>query len=225
MTDVEEEGTIYAFAYARVSTKDKDQDPESQLHAIRQWAKKKGNINIVKEFQDKATGTNADRDALNSMFGYKLQYPNVSKILIHDADRLSRNMDDAPYLISQFNKFGLTITYITDESIDLTTKEGKLMNSLKSYSAQAYTDGLKDKIRAGMAKAKDQGKHIGRPSKRGDDSINVDMLMEFAKQGYSLRKLEKVYKVSRNTLVRRLKDEGRYEEFKQIQEFLKTNDN
>lgn len=214
------EQTIFAFAYARVSTDDHDQNPESQLVEIRKWAKARS-IEIVEEFADKVTGTSMDRPELQRVFGAKIMHPEVSKLIVLDADRLSRNMDDAPTLIKEFNKMGLQIVYVADENLDLTTKEGKLMNAMKSYGAQSYTDGHKLKIMAGLERARAEGKHIGRPLKRADN-INVDLLMEFAKKGYSLRQLEKVHRCSRNTLVRRLKDVGRYDEFKAIAESHKS---
>lgn len=221
MTD-DVEQIVYAVSYARVSTDDKDQKPESQLHAIREWAKKKGNIQIVKEFQDKATGTNDEREGLDQIYGFKRRHPEVTRLIVLDGDRLSRNMDDAPKIIKDFNDIGINVVYVSNDALDFNTKEGKLMNAMKSYSAQAYTDELKLKIRAGMQRAKAEGKHIGRPSKRGEDSINTDILLEFGKRGYSLRKCEKIFKVSRNTLVRALREKGLYEEFKKNQESFKN---
>ena len=208
------EQTIFAMAYARVSTDDHDQNPESQLTEIRRFAKERG-IEIVKEFQDKATGTNDDREGLDSMFGFKMRHPEISRMIVLDADRLSRNMDDAPRIIKDFNKIGVQITYVADENLDLTTKEGKLMNAMKSYGAQAYTDGHSLKIKAGLERARNEGKHIGRPSKRSDAAIPCDMLLKFAERGYSLRSLEPIFKCNKNTLSRALQKEGKLEQFKE----------
>lgn len=212
--------TTFAFAYARVSTDDHDQNPESQLVEIRKWAKTR-NIEIVEEFADKATGTNAARPELQRIFGAKIMRPEVSKLIVLDADRLSRNMDDAPTLIKEFNRIGLQIVYVADENLDLTTKEGKLMNAMKSYGAQSYTDSHKLKIMAGLDRARAEGKHIGRPLKRAD-AIDLNLVIRFAQEGYSLRRMEKVFKCSRNTLVRRVRDAGRYEELSEILESHKS---
>lgn len=221
----EDQETIYAVSYARVSTDDKGQNPESQLFAIREWAAKKGNIKILKEFSDESSGTNDDRDGLDAIFGYKRRHPEVTRLIVLDADRLSRNMDDAPVIQRDLSRIGLRVVYVADENLDLTTKEGKLMNYMKAYADQSYVDELKIKIKAGMNRARAEGKQIGRPSKRGNDKIDIDLLFEFAKMGYSLRRLEKVFNVSRNTLVRKLQDVGRYEEFKQIQNEMKQSRN
>ncbi len=136
----------YAVAYASVYTDDHDQNPESQLVLIRAWAKVR-NIEILHEYQDKATGTNDDREGLDAAYGFCKRNPQIAHLIVLDADRLSRNMDDAPKIIRGFNDLGVRITYVDDENLDLTTNEGKLMNAIKSYGAQSYADGHKPKIR------------------------------------------------------------------------------
>lgn len=199
----------YAIAYARVSTDDKAQNPESQLLKIRQWAKER-NITILREYKDERTGTNDDRDGLDAAIGFATRTPKVSVMIVLDADRLSRNMDDAPAIIKKFNSLGVRITYVADEALDLTTKEGKLINAMKSYGAQAYTDSHGLKIRAGMERARKEGKHIGRPRVTEED-VNLEILMGLIRNGESLRTCEKVFKISRNTL-RKIVYESEYKD-------------
>ena len=222
MTD--ESQTIYAVSYARVSTDDHDQNPESQHVELRKYAKEHG-ITIVEEFTDMISGTTDERPELQRIFGYKLMHPEVTKLLVLSNDRLARDMDIQRNLRQNFNKIGLEIIYRDDDKFDTSTKEGKLMEAMKSYGAQAYTDGHKLKIKAGLERAKLEGKKLGRPLRRNDDLIKPDMLIEFAKKGYSLRDLQQVYKVSRMTLSRRLEESGRLEEFKQEYENAKIRAN
>ena len=210
------EQITYAMAYARVSTDDKGQDPESQLVAIRQFAKDR-NIEIVKEFRDEKTGTNDDREGLDAMYGFKMRHPEVSKLIVLDGDRLSRNMDDAATIIKNFNNLGVQIIYVADENLDLTTKEGKLINAFKSYGAQTYTDDHKIKVKAGLARAKENGKTLGRPLKRPND-IKAETILHMIEHGYSLRQLEKMFNCSRMTLIRRIKESGNYERYEQLVE-------
>ena len=211
MTD--EEPIAYAIAYARVSTADKDQNPESQFTAIRRWAKEK-NIKIVKEFQDKQSGATDDRPELERIFGWKRNNPNVSKLLILAEDRLSRNMLDAPRLIKHFRDIGLEIIYTTNETLDLNTNEGLLLHDMKVYAGAQYIEGLKEKIRAGQERARNEGKHIGRPLSRVD-KFDIDTLLGFASMGYSLRDVAAVYNCSRVTITRRLADAEKLDQFKE----------
>jgi DNA invertase Pin-like site-specific DNA recombinase len=208
---------IFAIAYARVSTNDQSQNPESQLLRIRQWAKERG-ITILREYKDEKTGTNDDRDGLDAAIGFASRTPQLSMMIVLDADRLSRNMDDAPAIIKKFNSYGVRITYVADESLDLTTKEGKLINAMKSYGAQSYTDSHRLKIQAGMDRARKEGKHIGRPRVTEED-VNLEILMGLIRNGESLRTCEKVFKISRNTL-RKIVYESHYKD--EYLEIMKT---
>lgn len=211
----EPEQVIYAVAYARVSTKDTDQNPESQLLAIRNWAKSKGGIRIVREFSDKSTGTNTDRDGYYMMKGFIQENRKVSMVIALDADRMSRNMDDTAKMMKDFNDLGVRLIYTTNETIDVSTAEGKLMNTFLSYGAQNYTDHLGDKIRAGMERARQEGKQIGRPLSRVNQ-FNIDLILGYASMGYSLRDVATIHRCSRVTLTNRLKDEGKLDDFKRI---------
>jgi len=211
MTD---EQITYAVAYARVSTDDKGQDPESQLVAIRKFAKDR-NIEIMEEFRDEQTGTNANRFGLQAMYGYCNMNRKVRKVLVLDADRLSRNMDDSQAIVKMYNDIGVQITYVADENLDLTTKEGKLINAFKSYGAQTYTDDHKIKVKAGLERARQNGKTLGRPLKRAND-INPQTILYMIEHGYSLRQLEKVFNCSRMTLIRRIKESGNFEKYEEL---------
>ena len=204
----------YAIAYARVSTDDKDQNPESQFVAIRKWAAEKG-ITILKEYEDKRTGTNDDRMGLDAAYGFCRRSKEVTMMLVHAPDRLSRNMDDAPAIIKDFNSLGVKIIYITREYIDVTTTEGKLMNAFESYAAQKYADGLKAKIHAGLERARAEGKTLGRPRKTHEE-VNIDILMDLIRGGQSLRQCEKVFKVSRNTLRTIIRNSPYEDEYQRI---------
>ena len=220
------EQTIYAVSYARVSTDDHDQNPESQLRKIREWAKAH-NVTILSEFQDESTGTNTQRKGLSDLIGYlnmNYQFPDpgkVTQVIVLDADRLSRNIKDTNKILDMLDKVGVRLVYVANSELDVTTPTGLVINTIKAYGAQSYTDGHSLKIKAGLDRARAEGKHIGRPLKR-DEYIDTNILLELIKKGYSLRRLEKTYKCSRNTLVRRLKDEGKYEEFVEIQKSLKS---
>lgn len=209
----------YAIAYARVSTEDKGQNPESQLVAIREWAKRKGNYVIMAEFTDKSTGKNDNRPGLDSAFGYIIRNHRqetvkfVTECLVLDLDRLSRNIDDTQLIIRDFNRESVKLIIITKESIDVTTSQGKVFTTFLASSAQDYVDNLGDKIRAGQERARREGKTIGRPLSR-INKFDINLLLGYAKMGYSLRDVAKIHNCSRITITRRLKDADKLEEFK-----------
>lgn len=211
----------YAIAYARVSTDDKDQNPESQLVAIRKWVKQKGDIIVLKEFKDEVTGTDDERPGLDSAYGFIMRNHRneksklVQEFIVLDMDRLSRNMTQTNRLIDALSEMGVRLRVITNENVDYDSKEGKLMAAFNSYSAQAYVDGLGDKIRAGQERARQEGKWIGRPLKRVN-SFDEKLLLGYASMGYSLRDVAKIHNCARITITRRLQDLGKLDEYKRL---------
>src|SRR4051794_16175106 len=77
-----------AALYARVSTADRSQTPETQLHALREWAKRLG-VTVVAEYVDQASGSRADRIALRQMLdgAHRREF---DVVLVWALDRLSR---------------------------------------------------------------------------------------------------------------------------------------
>lgn len=221
--DLEEEKeqvqNVYAVAYARVSTDDKGQNPESQLVAIRKWATRKGNYVILKEFSDKATGKDDDRPGLDSALGFIMRnHRNEKKMLITeflvlDLDRLSRNMKQTNRLIDELDDLSVKLRLITQEDLDFQSKTGRVMATMKAFSAQEYVDTLGDKIRAGQERARQEGKTIGRPLSRVN-KFDINLLLGYASMGYSLRDVARIHNCSRITITRRLNDAEKLEEFK-----------
>lgn len=150
-----------ALLYARVSTDDHDQDPESQLMALRAYARAH-DIDVIGEYADRITGTTMDRPQLDAMLG-RVMRERVGLILALDPDRVSRSMADKSALLDMLRPYGTVIRYLSDESATPETAEGRLIDTLRTYGAQRYTDSHRLKIRAGLDRARAQGRHIGRP--------------------------------------------------------------
>jgi len=209
----------YAVAYARVSTDDKDQNPESQLMAIRKWAKDR-EVTILSEFQDHSTGTNTQRKGLSDLMGYlqmnalDMDPGKVTMVIVHDMDRLSRSMKDTNKLLDLFDRLGVRLMNISNEGLDTRTAEGMVVAAVNSYAAQNYTDHIKGKIRDGIARARAEGKQIGRPLKKGADKIDIKSLLIQADAGYSMNEIAIMHSCSRMTIARRLKAGNALDEFK-----------
>src|SRR5260370_30323056 len=74
--------------YARVSTKDKGQDSENQLVQLREFAAKQG-WQITREYIDRETGSNSDREEFQAMFA-DASKRKFDLLLFWSLDRLSR---------------------------------------------------------------------------------------------------------------------------------------
>ena len=111
--------------YARVSTRDKDQDPETELHGLRDYAAQGGWV-IVREYLDQASATDlrgriAWRDLLEHV-----RKGGIDLVLVTKLDRAFRSArdtyDDLAYLDS--HKVGFIAA---TQPIDTSTSTGKLL--------------------------------------------------------------------------------------------------
>ena len=86
-------GKAAAVLYARVSTKEQEQEGFSipaQLKLLREYAERK-NLQIVREFTDAETAKQNGREAFNEMLAFLKANPQVRYLLCEKTDRLSRN--------------------------------------------------------------------------------------------------------------------------------------
>ncbi len=147
--------------YARVSTLDKGQDPETQLRPLREYADRRG-FETTGEYIDTASGTTEDRTQ------YKLMLAAARKriidvVLVWRYDRFARSTQALVNALKEFQSLGVDfISY--QENIDTTTPTGELIFHVMASLAQFESSLISERVRAGMARAKAQGKHVARPT-------------------------------------------------------------
>ena len=150
-----------AAIYARVSTTDRGQDPETQLRQLRDCASRRG-FAIVEEFVDHAGGGRTDRERFKRLFeGARRRRFDV--VLVWRYDRFARSMRELVDAFEEFN--GLGIDFIScNEGADTTTPQGKLLFGIMASLAEFERSLIAERVKVGMRRAKAQGKHTGRPS-------------------------------------------------------------
>ena len=165
-------------AYARVSTRDGDQDPETQLFGLRQYAAQRGWV-IVHEYVDQASATDlrgriAWRDLLEHV-----RKGGLDLVLVTKLDRAFRSAkdtyDNLSYLDS--HKVGFLAT---TQPIDTSTSTGKLLLGVLAAVAEFEKALIIERTKEGLARAKAQGKRLGRPPGSKDKRKR-------SKRGYLLR--------------------------------------
>jgi DNA invertase Pin-like site-specific DNA recombinase len=146
--------------YARVSTQNGRQDPETQLRELREFAERRG-FKIVGEFVDYATGTTNDRSSYKQLFE-AVRKRKVDVVLVWRYDRFARS---TRALIDAFKEFeSLGVDFIShQENVDTTTPQGELIFSIMASLAQFESSLISERVKAGMARARAQGKHVSRP--------------------------------------------------------------
>lgn len=148
------------FGYIRVSTK--DQNIERQLESLKGYG-----INERDIFIDKATGKNFDREQYQTL---KNNLRPGDTLIVHELDRLGRNKRDTLKEIQwlkenniRFKALNLPTTLIdTNDNLMLETINN-IVIELYTMMAQQELETREKRQREGIALAKAQGKHLGRP--------------------------------------------------------------
>ena len=189
--------------YARVSTD--SQDPELQLSALRSHAANRG-WEIVQEYVDVGfSGAKERRPALDRLVK-DAWGGDFRAVLVWRFDRFARSVE---HLIKALQKFGsLKIDFISlQEQFDTSTPIGQAMFTIIGVMAQLERDIIRERVKAGLERARANGVRLGRPTAEAQ-SDQVKVLRE---QGLSLGKIAQRLKCSRSTVRRRLfeSQEGR----------------
>ena len=148
--------------YARVSTDDKGQDPENQLRQLRQWC---AGHEIAHEYVDHESGRKKDRKQFSALFedAHKRRFDTV---LFWSLDRFSREgMQPTIAYLQRLASYGVAIHSFTEPHLATDNEMVRdILLALLSSLAKQESRRMSERTRAGMARARAQGKRIGRPT-------------------------------------------------------------
>jgi DNA invertase Pin-like site-specific DNA recombinase len=144
--------------YLRVSTV--DQHPETQLlHDLRAMAQQRG-FQIVGEYTDRISGTKARRPGLDDLLrdGRRGRF---QVVLVWASDRIARSVRHFLEVLDEFNR--LSIEFVSfRESIDTGGPLGRAVVIIIGAIAELERNLIIERVRAGMRRARLEGRHIGR---------------------------------------------------------------
>ncbi len=166
--------------YARVSKNDESQDPKNQLQPLREYAKALGG-EIVEVYVDLASGGSGDRINFLKMFDDADQRK-FDLVLVWALDRLSREgISNTLGYLERLKRNGVALKSLQESWLD--TRDdglGQLLLAIFSWVAQQERKRIVERTKAGLERAKRQGKKLGRPIGSKDGK-------ERRKSGYWLR--------------------------------------
>lgn len=148
--------------YARVSTKDGQQDTENQLVQLRGYAAQMG-WQVVSEFVDHESGAKSDREQLQEMFKAASQRK-FDVLLFWSLDRLSREgvLPTLQYL-NRLTGYGIGWRSFTEQYLDSTGMFRDAVISILAVIAKQERNRISERTKAGLERARRQGKQLGRP--------------------------------------------------------------
>src|SRR5580692_13092629 len=181
--------------YARVSTHDQQTLP-LQMHAMREYVAKRGWAIAA---QIREVGSGAVTRELREKLLAAARRREIDVVLVWRLDRWGRSLVDLVVTLKELAELGVAFVSLT-EALDLTTPTGRAMAGLLSVFAAFEHEVLRERIRAGIAEARLQGKHLGRPVTVGKKASQIRKLH---RAGFSKAEIARSLDISR-TSVRRI---------------------
>jgi DNA invertase Pin-like site-specific DNA recombinase len=183
-----------AAIYLRVSTL--DQHPETQVHDLRQMAAQR-NLEIVHEYVDHGvSGTRARRPGLDELMR-DARRGRFDIVLVWACDRVARSVKHFLDVLDELNH--LNIEFVSfRENIDTTGPLGRAIVVIIGAIAELERSLIVERVRAGMRRARLEGRHIGR---RPLDVDHQD-IMRHRMNGQSLGQIAKAFSISRASVAR-----------------------
>lgn len=150
-----------AALYARVSTF--DQEPENQLAELRRCAGARGWT--AQEYVDRGvSGAKDRRPALDALL-QDARRRRCDVVVCWRLDRLGRNLKHLITLLEELQALGVAFVSLA-EGIDATTPAGRLQMHLLAAIAEFERERIRERVLAGLQRARSQGRVLGRPRTR-----------------------------------------------------------
>ena len=194
--------------YTRVSTD--NQTTDNQTLELKRIAKDKG-YRIVNEYSDVMSGAKGrdKRTGFDNLIKGAVR-KEFDIILVWSVDRLGRSLQDLVSFLNEMQSVNCDL-YIHQSGIDTSTPTGRMMFSMIGVFAEFERSMIRERVVAGQNRAKEQGKHIGRPTNLNDGLIHSIKYMK--EQGVGIRKIAKELKVGIGTIYKVLETNDLVERF------------
>lgn len=170
---------LRAALYARVSTG--NQEPGNQLAALRAFASARGWT--ATEYVDHGVSGSRDRrPGLDAML-LAARARRVDVIAVVKLDRLARSLHHLVTLGREFAALGVDLV-VLDQQLDTTTPSGRLLFNMLGAVAEFERDLIRDRVVAGLRRARSEGRRLGRPRVH---HVDVERARRLLEAGHSLR--------------------------------------
>lgn len=186
---------MHTFVYARVSTS--GQTTDNQTLEI-EGAGYVADTAYADTISGKVPA--ADRPEFRAMLDTIGRTKKPKRLIVTKLDRLGRDAVDILGTVRTLEEMGCSVRVLQLGDLDLTSSAGKLVLSTLAAVAEMERDILIERTNAGLARAKKEGKKLGRP-KTTDQEAEAAIREKLA-QGVSISQVAREHGVSRATVYR-----------------------
>lgn len=182
------------FAYCRVSTADQTTDNQ-----VREIIAAGFNVEPKRVISETVSGSIAamERKGFAKLVD-RLEADDV--LIVSKLDRLGRNAIDVRQTVDRLAGEGVKVHCLALGGVDLTSPAGRMTMGVINAVAEFERDLLIERTQAGLARAKAEGKVLGRPQTLTSDQQQAILVRR--REGVSLGALAKDYNVSRAAIQR-----------------------
>jgi DNA invertase Pin-like site-specific DNA recombinase len=182
-----------AVLYCRVSTG--DQHLETQLLDLCEMARERG-CEVVLEYTDIISGAKSKRPGLDQLMADARRH-RFDIVLVAAFDRIAPNVRHFLGVLDELNHLG--IEFVSKrENVDTSGPLGRAMLTIVGAISELERSLIVERVRAGMRRAKLEGRKIG----RAPLDIDRQQVVADRRSGMSLTEVAKKYHVSRATVCR-----------------------
>ena len=183
--------------YVRVSTN--EQTTENQVRELKQWADRAGH-EIVTIYDDNGISGAKGRE-------YRKEFDKLLKgavrrefdlVAAWSVDRLGRSLQDLIGFLQELHGAGVEL-YLHQQALDTTTPSGKAMFQMMGVFAEFERSMISERVKAGLARAKSNGKQLGRPTVSTEIEEQISQLRD---QGMGMLAIGKELGVGTSTVQR-----------------------
>jgi DNA invertase Pin-like site-specific DNA recombinase len=142
----------------------------------------------VAEFTDNGTSGAKGRDqrpGLNRLLE-GVTRRDFDKIMAWSVDRLGRSLPDLLTFMGELKAKGVDL-YLHQQSLDTSTPAGKAMFQMLGVFSEFEREIIRERVNAGLARAKAQGKTLGRP--RRNEAKRLKAIIKLRKRGLGILKI------------------------------------
>ncbi len=184
-----------AALYTRVST-DK-QDVDLQVEELRRLAVRRG-WEIVDEYADVISGAATKRPELDRLLA-GAHAGRFDVVAVWKLDRLGRSLIHMVQVVDELLGKGVHVVSATEPHMDSTTPQGRLMRNILGSMAEYERELIRERVRAGLERAKARGVKLGRRPR----VVDLEEIRRRRARGQGWKKIARALKVPTRTLRRK----------------------
>jgi len=173
-----------------------------QTRALREYATRRG---WTIALQVKEIGSGASQRERREQLLEAARRREIDVVLVWRLDRWGRSVTDLLATLQELEHLGVGFVSLT-EALDLTTPAGRAMAGLLAVFAEFEREILRERVRAGLAHARQNGQRLGRPLTAG---LYTDQIRKLYGAGTSKSEIARRLQIGRTSVRRMLKTEVR----------------